>query len=287
MAAVFVFIVLILRPTPDVGEFAKRDAISKMPAAIQAMQPTKLTKLASIISGAFLDFWLPSAAFILFAGWWCFLRRRLLMFALPVTLLVALYVLIHGYAHHHGTVFVAAITALWIACPNGGEFKGFSVFERRAFYSMVAALLLLSAVNIWDAAVAIRNDYLYPYSGAENAANYLRSVGADREKVVAFLYGAIGVQPYFDRNIFENFSTAYYHHGLPFVGLELDVNEFRRMSPDYVVAFTEQPQMMMEYDTPALAAEGYEIVHFSDGYMIYKRGVYVRQVYLIFRRVRP
>jgi hypothetical protein len=45
--------------------------------------------------------------------------------------------------------------------------------------------------------------------------------------------------------------------------------------------------MMMEYDTPALDAEGYEIVHFSDGYMIYKRGVYVRQVYLIFRRVRP
>ena len=45
MAAVFVFIVLILKPTPDVGEFAKRDAISKMPAAIQAMQPHETDKV--------------------------------------------------------------------------------------------------------------------------------------------------------------------------------------------------------------------------------------------------
>jgi hypothetical protein len=284
---VFVLIVLILKPTPDVGEFAKKDVISKMPAAIQAMQPTKLTKLASIISGAFLDFWLPSAAFILLAGWWCFLRRRLLLFALPVTLLIALYVLIHGYAHHHGTVLVAAITVLWIAWPSPREFKSFNLLQRRAHYSMVAALVLLCAVNIWDAEVAMKNDYLYPYSGAEDAANYLRSVGADRQKIVAFLYGAVGIQPYFDRNILANFPAAYYHQGLPFVGLELDVNEFRRMSPDYVVAFTEQPQMMMQYDMPVLATEGYETVHFSDGYMIYKRGVYVRQVYFIFRRVRP
>jgi len=287
MAAVFVFVVLILRPTPDVGEFAKKNVISKMPAAIQAMQPTKLTKLASITSGAFFDFWLPSAAFILVAGWWCLLRRRLLLFALPVTLLIALYVLIHGYAHHHGTVFVAAITALWIAFPTAAECKTFNVFQRRALYSVIAVLLLLCAVNIWDAEVAMRNDYLYPYSGAKDAADYLRSVGADRQKIIGFLYGAVGIQPYFDRNILANFPTAYYHHGLPFVGQELDVNEFRRMSPDYVIAFTEQPQMMMQYDTPALAAEGYEIVHFSDGYMIFKRSVYVRQVYLIFRRVRP
>ena len=150
----------------------------------------------------------------------------------------------------------------------------------------MTALLLLCAANIWDAEVATRNDYLYPYSGAEDAANYLRSVGADREKIIGFLYGAVGIQPYFDRNILANFPATYYHQGLPFVGLELDINEFRRMSPDYVVAFTEQPQMMMQYDIPALAAERYEIVHFSDGYMIYKRGVYVRQCYFILRRVR-
>ncbi len=54
-----------------------------------------------------------------------------------------------------------------------------------------------------------------------------------------------------------------------------------------MIAFTEQPQISMDYGIPEVRAEGYEIVHFSDGYMIYKRGVYVRQSYFILRRVRP
>jgi hypothetical protein len=43
----------------------------------------------------------------------------------------------------------------------------------------------------------------------------------------------------------------------------------------------------METGIPPLRAEGFEIVHVSDGYMIYKQGVYVRQVYFILRRTRP
>lgn len=45
MALTFLFIVLILKPTPDVGEFAKKQFIAEMPAAIKAMQPTTVTKL--------------------------------------------------------------------------------------------------------------------------------------------------------------------------------------------------------------------------------------------------
>jgi hypothetical protein len=135
--------------------------------------------------------------------------------------------------------------------------------------------------------VAIRNEYLFPYSGAEDAANYLRSVGADREKIVGFLYGVVGVQPYFDHNLLINIPTSYYHHGLPLLGFDLNLDDFRRMNPDYVITFTEQPELMMRYDIPVLTSEGYRIEHFSDGYMIYKRGVYVRQVYFILHRVRP
>ncbi len=150
---------------------------------------------------------------------------------------------------------------------------------------MTFALLCLCALNIWDAEVAIRHEYLYPYSGAEDAAKYLKSVGAGQQKIVGFLYGVVGIQPYFDRNILANIPTAYYHHGLPLRGFDLDPEEFRRINPEYVVAFTEQPQLMMQYGMPAITAEGFEIVHVSDGYMIYKQGVYVRQMYFILRRV--
>jgi len=283
MAVTFVFIAIILKPTPDVGEFAKRNP---MPAAIEAMQPTKAVKFESVIAGAFLDYWVPSALFVVFAGWWCYLRRKLLAYVLTVGLLIALYVLVHGYAHHHGTVFLAAITTFWIAWPDEEERHAFGLVQCRAILAMSIAVLGLCALNIWDATVAIRHEYLYPYSGAADAANYLKSVEADREKIVGFLYGVVGVQAYFDHDILANIPTAYYHQGLPLRGFELDPNEFRQIDPEYVLAFTEQPQLMMQYGIPPIAAFGYEIVHVSDGYMIYKQGVYVRQVYLILKRTR-
>jgi hypothetical protein len=285
MTLTFAFIVLILKPTPDVGEFAKRK-MEQMPASIQAMQPTTLTKLESVISGAFLDYWLPSALFILFTGWWCFRRRRLLLFAVPLLLLTGLYALVHGYAHHHGTLFVAMVTAVWVAWPTREERHNFGVVDRREHVVMTAVLLGFCALNIWDGVVAGHNEYLYPYSGAEDAARYLKSVGAEHDGILGFLYGQVGIQAYFDRNMLVNMPTAYYHHGMPFYGLELNREEFARLNPGYVIVFTEQPQIAMDYGIPEVRAEGYEIVHFSDGYMIYKRGVYVRQCYFILRRVR-
>lgn len=287
MAAVFVFVVLTLKPTPDVGEFAKKSVMEQMPDSIKAMQPTTLTKVESTISGAFLDYWLPSTLFILFTAWWCFHRQKLLLFALPVLLLTGLYSLVHGYAHHHGTLLVATITALWIAWPRAEERLDFTVFDRRAFHTTIIVLLILCGLNIWDAEVAIRHEYLYPYSGAEDAAKYLKSVGADQARILGFLYGVVGIQAYFDHNILANMPTAYFHHGMPFYGLELDLQEFKRLNPDYVIVFTEQPQLALEMGIPEVRAQGYEIVHFSDGYMLYKQGAYVRQVYFILRRVRP
>ena len=285
MLATFAFIVAIMKPTPDVEEFSVKKELGQMPEAIQKMQPGKLVKLESLVSGAFFDYWAPSTAFILFAAWWSFQRRRLLVYAIPVGLLIALYALIHGYAHHHGTVFIAAITAFWIAWPSPEEQRAFDITQRRAMVLMTFAQLCLCALNIWDAEVALRHEYSFPYSGAEDAAKYLKSVGADRGKIVGFLYGAIGIQPYFDHNVLANMPYSYFHHGLPLHGFDLEPEAFRRIDPDYVVAFTEQPDLMMQYGIPVIAAEGYEIVHISDGYMIYKQGVYVRQVYIILRRV--
>jgi len=284
MLLTFVFIVMILKPTPDVGEFAKKQFIAKMPAAIQAMQPTTAMKLESTVSGAFLDYWIPSILFIVLVGFWCFSRKHLLVYILPIGLLTILYSLIHGYAHHHGTLLIATISAMWIAWPSANERFDFSKNQRLAHTGILGLLLCFCAVNIWDAEVAIRHEYAYPYSGAEDAARYLKSVGADRQRILGFLYGVVGVQAYFDRNILVNIPTSYYHHGMPFHGLELDLLQFNQFNPDYVIVFTEEPQLSMDYGIPEIRAQGYDIVHMSDGYMIYKQGVYVRQFYFILRR---
>ena len=287
MALTFVFLFIILKPTPDVEVFAVRREFAQLPPAEQALQPGLVDKLEAVVSGAFLDYWLPSTLFILLAGGWCLLRKRFLTFALPVGAMLALYTAVHGAAHHHGTVFIAAITALWIAWPDPEERARFSAWQRRALQGMVALLLGLCALNIWDAEVAIHREYLYPYSGAPDAARYLKSVGADRGPIFGFLHGVVGVQAYFDHNIFANVPTSYFHPGLPLDGTKLNVDELRRIRPGYVIAYSDEPELMVKYGIPQLNAEGYEMVHFSDGYYIYKRGVFEREVYFILRRVQP
>lgn len=279
MALTFLFIVAILRPTPDVAEFA---AHADLPGAVK---PKPIQKLFGILSGAFFDHPFPSMMFLALAGAWCFLRKRFLVFALPTAAMIALYVGIHGYAHHHGTAFVAVITALWIAWPTPGERARFGVFELRATQAMAALLACLALFNIWDAAVVIRNEYRYPYSGAPDVVRYLKSTGADKQTIFGYLYGVAAVQAYFDHNILANIPTTYFHHGLPRIGNSIDEEEFDRVSPEYVILFSEAPEMMYDQMNGYMNAKGYRMAHFSDGYLLFKRMSYERQAYLIYKRV--
>ncbi len=287
MVCVCLFLVATLRPTPDVEELVvKREVAQMSPAAKQQMNiASSGAKFEAIVSGAFLDFFLPSALCVLLAGYWCFTRRRFLVFALPVGSMIAVYSVIHGAAHHHGTATVAAVTALWIAWPTPQEQNCGTVRERWQLRGMTAILLIFCAVNIWDAVVVIRREVLYPYSGAADAAQYLRSVGADRGPIFGFLFGVVAVQAYFDHNIFANMPTAYFHHGLPLTGTSLDVGQLERIQPEYVVAYSQDPQLMLDTGLPELTTRGYELVHFSDGYYLYKRAVFEREVYFILRRI--
>lgn len=283
MAITFLFLFVILRPTPDIEEFV----LKKDPAKYHIVEPPKLARLEAVLSGAFLDYSLPSGVFYLLAGAWCYMRRNLLAFVLPTGVLILLYTRVHGFAHHHGTLFVAAIMGLWIAWPTDEEQRVFTIAERRATQGMIVLLVCLFGLNIWDAAVAMRNDYLYPYSGAEDAAKYLRSVGAIGKPIFGYMYGVAGVQAYFNHNILSNMSTTYYHHGEPLKGRILDWEEINAVRPEYLIVHSLDPDVDYRIVNAVLNSQGYKLVHLSDGYLFYKRSVYERQAYLIYRRVVP
>ena len=285
----FLFLFIILKPTPDVEEIVLKQQFAKLPDSVKQQMHVAgpFTKLTAIISGAFLDFLLPSTIFLLLSAGWAFTRRRLMIFILPLGMMLALYATIHGAAHHHGTAFVAAITAFWIAWPTDQERRSFSDRDTWAQRGMIALLWVLCLVNVWDAAVVVRREYLYPYSGAKDAADYLKSIGADHGPMFGLLFGVVGVEAYFDRNIFLNLPTSYFHHGFPLIGTTLNVDLLQRVQPEYIVTYSMDPQLMIETGVPELTSRGYELVHFSDGYYLYKRAVFEREVYFIFRRVHP
>jgi hypothetical protein len=283
MACTLIFIFVILKPTSDVEEFATKGDLVRLSESLHVKQPTWGMKLVSVATGAFLDFVVPSFAFILLAGAWCAIRHKLLPFAASVAALIAFYMAIHGYSHHHGTVTIAAIVSIWIAWPL--DRSKLSVFENRVLTGMIALLLVFCAVQTWDSVGVIVNEYRYPYSGAEDAANFLKSEHAEQKLIFGFVYGIAGIQAYFDHNIFANTHTAYYHHGVPLEGRNLDLGEVERVAPGYIVVFTEQPRLMLDSGVlDGLIPLGYKLAHFSDGYLLYRRGVYVRQTYLIFSR---
>jgi len=282
LAFVFLFIALILKPTPDVAEFAIKSPTVRQLLGDLPPQPGVLTKLKSVTCGTFLDYWIPSILAIVFLVIWSFLRKRALEMAFPVLLLIALYAFVHGYPHHHGATFIAAIAGFWIAWPLKNELH--SSGNLWLLRSAVLFLGLLSTVNILDAAETIRREIRYPYSGAEDAANYLKSVHADRGSMMGYLFGVVGVQGYFDRNIFANVPAAYWHQGWPPVGWILNGDELRRYDPEYIVIYSTKPQSMMASGVPVVQAQGFELVHFSDGYYLYKQAVYQRETYFIFKK---
>jgi hypothetical protein len=287
MAVTILFIYLVLKPPTDSLEMVDKGRVVGLPAFAnrQGQVIDHSLKLRNIVSGAFLDGPVLSGLFLFLTGAWCFRRRKLVLFVTSVGLELALYSLIYGTAHHHGTAFLAAITAIWIAWPNAAERKVFSSQDELALRGMTLLMLILSAVNIWDAGVAIHRDYFYPYSGAEDAANYLRSHDAQRAPIFGLGFGVSAVQAYFDRPIMANIPTSYTHNGLPGYGSSLDVEALQRLKPEYVVAFSVVPEDMYREDIPLMNSQGYEFVHFSDGYYFYKRGVYERETYFTFQRI--
>lgn len=287
MAITFVFVFIVLKPPADSLEIVYKKGLFQPPRwpnrQGQLIDPS--LKFANVISGAFFDSPTPSVVFVVLAAIWCFLRRRLLVFLLPVVLETALYSFVYGTAHHHGIVFVAAITGLWIAWPSQEEQRTLPAHDLWPLRGMVALLLCLCAVNILDAAVAIKRDYLYPYCGAEDAANYLKSVGADHQTIFGFGFGISAVQAYFDHNILANIPTSYTHNGKPGWHQRLDADQLLRVRPEYAVEFSVDPDETLKRDVPEFASLGYQLVHFSDGYYFYKRGVYEREAYFIFQLV--
>ena len=167
--------------------------------------------------------------------------------------MIAVYAVIHALSHHHGTAFIAFLTALWIAWPTAEEQRRFTAKQTWATWGMAVLLGCLCVVNISDSAVAIRHEYLYPYSGGEDAARYLKSVGADHTTVFGVDYGVVAIQPYFDHNIFANTSSAYFHHGWPPAASSVPADLLERVKPEYIVVFTHEPTEYLQLNAVPMA----------------------------------
>jgi hypothetical protein len=273
----YIFLFFVLLPAPDV------EATHNGPFTAAVIAHRSL----ACISGALVDNqWLSLAVLCIF-GAWCYLRRALTSFLLPVALMVALYVYSDGWPHQQGTIFFAMITGLAIAWPDKGEIQRLDTRNSRAYRVMLAVLVATLSYQVYAASVIIRNDVNLPYSGDEDAARFLKPMVEQGKVIWGYQYGMVGINAYFDHNVFANRPRAYYHHSISEFAPEQFWEQMRTATADYVVTNWWDPWDEKEFREGLLApmaAFGYSLVHSSDGYLLTKTGYTHRQIYFVFKK---
>jgi len=238
----------------------------------------RLSKLGEGVNGAFTDVALTTIVILLIAGVWSFQRNALLLLALTVGGVSLEYGFLRGFGHHQGLITIAFVVFLWAAWPTLEEkdrLKGFSRYLQHAF--LFVMVLLFGWQCVWSYP-SIRKDWAGPYSGAEDAAKFLKSVNADRMGCNGFTFWAVGVQPYFDHNVFLNYggpsAPARYHFSVEFekqAGSQLTERQVA-ISPPFIVIAPELTLEQAGAFIEQLRYLDYVLVHYSPGTKFFKDG---------------
>jgi hypothetical protein len=244
-------------------------------------------KMLEGLSGALVDARWPSIAILVVFTLWSYLRRSLMPFLLPVGLLTALYVYAAAWPYQQGTIFCGLISGLAIAWPTDDEQRNFSSLARASYRVVVFIFASVLAYQAYLGFTIIRNDERLPYSGAEDAAQYLRPAVGQHKIIYGYQYGMVAINGYFPNNIFANWRTAYYHHALGEFDPRKIGSEIAAGRPDYVVTTWWEPfdpEAFRQRQLEPMASLGYSLVHLSDGYMLMKSGYFLRQIYAVYER---
>jgi hypothetical protein len=147
----------------------------------------------------------------------------------PFILLQLLFEFVTGRPWHFGMVFISLIAVLWIDWPS--EESSHEPLWRAI---LVVTLFAVIVEQCFWSVRAIRTDTVGKYSGDRDAAAFLAGHIAGRT-VAGFQYYAVGVQPYFSSNIFENWPTGAAWNYSTKIDVDGHLAETLEKRPDYIV----------------------------------------------------
>jgi hypothetical protein len=224
---------------------------------------------------------------------WLLERRGALLSLIAVGSNAIIYGFLRGAQHHRGILLIALLTAVWTVWPTKTELETAPKKFLSLHRAMVTVLSLLFAWQSYWSVVAIRNDWSGAYSGAKDAAMYMRSIHAETAGCNGYDLRSVGVQPYFAHNIFANFggpdAPAYFHP-------TQDVEESVAGIPAFMSRRTNPPCVLIAAGIDStqdvdkflriMEAQGYELVHTSEGSAFFGVETGELQLYWFFVR-RP
>lgn len=194
--AFYAFAIWTAKPPHDIGF-----KTSPWPFAISVI--VRLGELCRPF-GLAIPFWIAIAL------WFAAMRK--LLYLLPVLLCAGFCVAVYGSWWHVGLLYPLLICLLWIAWPSQP-----SKPSRRANVGRAALVAMAGMQIIWSG-YSIEFDHYHAFSPDLAAAGYLRPY-VERGASIAVTYAdetstnsfnAVGILPYFDRNIYANLSHPFW-----------------------------------------------------------------------------
>jgi hypothetical protein len=218
-----------------------------------------LEATSETLSNAYTGEWISSLAAILLCLPFFWRGRGLLMFVVATLGLLAFNAYVYANVWHEGMPLLAWIFALWIS--------GRAAKPKWIQIPAVVAMVGVIAVQGYWAYETTAYDWENPYSGARNAASYLREHKIDQAGIEGFGFACVALQPYFDRNIFSNFrngnASAYWDWSEAWRNFG-ELEEVNEKKPAYVIVGykTEEDKILMGR---AIRKSGYQLVRNFEG----------------------
>jgi hypothetical protein len=208
----------------------------------------------------------------------------LVLFVIPVTAFIGF---VFGGSYHHGTVLLAFTAAMWLGwdkLARGGELTPTARKVQRIFAIFVMTAV---AIQVYWSFCSVYNDWRKPYSGSLAAAEYIKKMGADKQKIYSYHFHSVAILAYFDHNIFAN---QVYNGGKSFwiqsTGNLLDyvMPTVARDQPDWIILPHGIRGNIMP-EARYISACGYsDAVRFT-GQRFYKDGMLQPETYFIYHRL--
>lgn len=106
-------------------------------------------------------------------------------------------VCIHSCSQHIGILYLIIICIVII----NNNLKNDKVLYILLMFSIIIQLY-------WNLSASV-HDVKYPYSAGDAVSEYLKEIGIEDKKIIGVDYWSVQVNPFFDKNIFENFDKSY------------------------------------------------------------------------------
>jgi hypothetical protein len=236
------------------------------------------------IAVGFFGSTIPSIAFLAVVGAWCACRRCFLPFALPMAALLGFFIKVYGSLWHCGALTLIAVAALWIAWRSPERCA--PRLQRALQALLLVGLAGLFALHIYWSARTFAMDYSRPYSGSLDAANFLRSVGADARTTCGIGFFTSAVQPYFRESIYQNWPKGEgFWRNERTNHADQDCNGARWIVIARCCTFDKAKQGFPRWDR-FLRSSGYAPAHVSEGTMFFEGREVEPTDFVVYERVR-